>query len=276
MSSTRRSWLLGVTAVGASAFYLALILAGTDDALLAVVGNVLMILASGTAAVVCLGQARGSSRPRVWYLFATYCGLWKLGQVVWAHAEVVRGEVLPFPALADVGYVGGAAIGALAAMSLPVRDDTITKFRAVLDGLLVALSLLYVAWAFSLGRLIEADTSAMAVAIGFAYPVLDALVLTIVVTLIARIGVSLQVTTYLLVVGLACIGVSDAFFAYERARARPTRPARSSTSGGSPGSCCWLPARKPRGPARRKRSPARRSRFPSGGPSSLRTCSACR
>ena len=218
MSSARRSWLLGVAAVGASALYLALILAGADDALLAAVGNVLMILASGTAAVVCFGQAKGSSRPRCWYLFATYCGLWMLGQIVWAHAEVVRGEVLPFPALADVGYVGGAAFGALAAMSLPVRDDTITKFRAVLDGLLVVLSLLYVAWAFSLDRLLEAETSPMAVAVGFAYPVLDALVLTIVVTLIARIGVSLQVTTYLLVVGLACIGVSDAFFAYERAR----------------------------------------------------------
>ena len=214
MTSSLRFRLVCAAAIGAPVLYLALIVGGVDRDVLGAVGNALLIAVAATAAVVCLSQTKGSSRPRFWYLFATYCGLWTLGQIAWTYSQHVLGRPMPFPSLADAGYLGGAAFGVVAAMSLPVRDDTITKFRAALDGMLVALSLLYVAWAFTLGRLIEAETSALSVALGFAYPILDALVLTIVVTLIARIGVPLLLPTYLLVVGLACIGVADAAFAY--------------------------------------------------------------
>ena len=214
MTSALRFRLACAAAAGAPLLYSSLHLAGVDGDVLGPLGDLLMVLASGTAAVVCLGQAKPSSTPRFWHLFATYCGLWMVGQIVWSFSEHVLGHTMRFPSLADAGYLGGAAFGVLAAVHLPVRDDSITKFRAVLDGLLVVLSLLYVAWVFPLGRLAEADTSMFNVVLGFAYPVLDVLVLTIIVTLLARIGVPLRASTYLLVVGLACIGVADGALAY--------------------------------------------------------------
>ena len=201
--------------VAAPLLYAALHVLDVDIAVIGAVGGSLMILAAGTAAAVCIQQARRSSKPRFWWLFAAYCVLWTAGQLVWTFTEVVLGRTLPFPSLADVGFLGGACFGVLAAMSLPIRDHRVTKLRAALDGLLVVLSLFYVAWAFSLGRLVEADTGSGAVVLGFAYPIVDALVLTIVVTLMSRIGVSLRLTTYLLLVGLASIGVADAAFAYQ-------------------------------------------------------------
>jgi diguanylate cyclase (GGDEF)-like protein len=188
-----------------------------DRSVVGAIGAVLMILASGAAAVICFRQSKGSSGPRFWWLFTAYCVLWMCGQIVWSYNEVVLGRMMPFPSYADIGYLGGAAFGVLAALSLPVRDHAITRFRAVLDGLLVVLPLLFVAWAFSLGPMIEHHSGSPGVVLGFAYPIVDALVLTIVVTMLSRIGILLRPTTYLLLVGLACIGVADAAFAYRAA-----------------------------------------------------------
>ena len=207
--------LTSAAALAAPVLYgLLLLVLDLDRDAVGLVGNVLMIVAAATAGGVCLGQARRSSTPRFWHLFAAYCLLWTAGQVAWTVTEVVLGHMIPFPSVADAGYLVGAAFGVLAAMNLPIRDHGITKARAVLDGLLVVLSLLYVAWVFTLGPLLEASTDTGTTALGFAYPILDALVITIVVTLISRIGVALPLTTYLLIGGLVCIGIADAGFAY--------------------------------------------------------------
>ena len=203
-------------AIGAVGLYAVLHpVLGVGQTVVAPIGNALMIGAALTAGFVCLGQARRSSTPRFWRLFSAYCLLWMAGQVVFGYAETVLGLMLPFPSFADVGYLGGTGFGVLAALSLPIRDDRITKARAVLDGLLVVLSIVYVAWVFTLGPLLEQETDAGVTALGFAYPILDAMVITIVVTLMSRIGVVLPLATYLLIAGLVCIGIADASFAYQ-------------------------------------------------------------
>ena len=214
MTDSRRFRLVCLAAASAPVLYLALCVTGVDRRAVDAVGDILMIASSAVAATVCLGQSRVSSRPLFWRLFGAYCVLWMAGQVIWSYSVFVLGLTPPFPSLADVGFLGGACFGVVAAMCLPIRDDTLTKARAALDGLLVVLPMLFVAWAFSLGRLIEADTDAWSVVLGFAYPIVDALVLTIVVTLLSRLGVALHLSTYLLLFGLASIGLSDAAFAY--------------------------------------------------------------
>ena len=90
---------------------------------------------------------------------------------------------------------------------LHLIPQCLKHFQALGQGLVV-LPLFFVAWAFSLGRLIESDTGAWSVVIGFAYPIVDALVLTIVVTLISRLGVTLRLPTYLLLIGLDLEGIA--------------------------------------------------------------------
>ena len=212
--TTVRFRVLCALAASAPVPYLALLLVDPGRTVRAALGNLFMIAAAATAAAVCLGQAKQSSTPRFWRLLAAYCGLWGAGQASWTVLEVGLGQNVPFPSIADIGYLGGSVCGVLAALSLPVRDQRITKLRAVLDGLLVVCSLLYVAWVFTLSRLAEGEEGAWDVALGFAYPIVDILVLTIVVTLMSRLGVVLRLSTYLLLLGLAAIGVSDSAFAY--------------------------------------------------------------
>ncbi len=175
-------------------------------------------VAAFVAAASCgFAAARTSGRTRVaWGLFALSALSWAVGEVVWSVYEVGMGVEVPFPSLADAGFLVAipfAVAGVLAFTSAPSR--LATRGETVLAGSIVALSLLFVAWAAGLSNVYATSTQSLATqVIALAYPVGDIIIATTLVVALRRARRADVGRMLLLIGGLACNALADSAFAY--------------------------------------------------------------
>jgi PAS domain S-box-containing protein len=173
-------------------------------------------VAAALAATSCAFAAhRSIGRMRLaWVLLATSAGSWALGEAVWSVYEVGFNVAVPFPSAADVGFLAAiplAIAGILAFTSRP--RGTSTSIRLWLDGAIVALSLLFAAWALGLREIDLGDEPAHRL-IALAYPIGDILIGTVVILAIRRATDEARGRLLLLLGGLAANAVADIAFAY--------------------------------------------------------------
>jgi len=191
--------------------------AGNDRAaqLVSNAGLTAIALVAGAAA---FGRARRDvTNRRFWRLLGLASLSWGAGQSVWTWYESALGREVPFPSLADVGYLGLPALAAAALLCLPVAAETLAgRLRTVLDGLIVAAALLLVSWLVVLAPVVEAGAdNPLTQAISLAYPLGDAVVITMVVYTWLRSresGADLPVSLPLLGTGLVAFAVADSGF----------------------------------------------------------------
>src|SRR5919108_6263242 len=173
------------------------------------------------AAVQCARQAFGvSGRLRQgWLLMGGSCLAWGLGMVVWSSYESLGGRDVPFPSLADVGYLATVPLAVAALLIFPTAPQRLAaQIRTVVDGLVIGASLLIVSWTLALGPVVRGGgTGPLADVIGIAYPLGDVIMATIVLFAMARsrLGSPLgRATLLLLCGGLLASAVSDSGFSY--------------------------------------------------------------
>lgn len=155
---TERRW--AARQVPAAAALVALVLLGYAVVLLAhplpraatvAVDDVGQLLAAASAAVCCGLAARRAVAGRTrwaWWLLAGGTGAWAAGEAVWSYYELLAGRAVPFPSLADAGFLGFPVLAAAALLALPAGADVaVSRVRDLLDGLISAGSLLVLAWA---------------------------------------------------------------------------------------------------------------------------------
>jgi hypothetical protein len=113
---------------------------------------------------------------------------WGSGQAAWTWYETVLGREVPFPSLADVGYLAAVPLAAAGLLSLPFAARSLAgRVRQVLDGLMIAASLLLASWVLVLSPLFRSDGDGLlSQAISLAYPIGDVVVGTIVLVMLAR------------------------------------------------------------------------------------------
>jgi signal transduction histidine kinase len=161
------------------------------------------------------GRAWTASLHRAWRLLGAAALSWGLGQVVWTYYEVVAGQD-PFPSLADVGFLCTVPLliaGVLAFPTAPMRATA--RLRTLLDGLLIAASLLFLGWATVLGRWPTVDAEAtLARALSLAYPLGDIVAGTIVLVLLTRSRGRGAVHLSMIAAGVFALAVSDSSFAF--------------------------------------------------------------
>src|SRR4051794_2720038 len=66
------------------------------------------VVAATVAALGCAaaGRRTGGHRKQAWQWLALGTASWATGQTVWTYYEVLLGRSVPFPSLADVGFLG--------------------------------------------------------------------------------------------------------------------------------------------------------------------------
>jgi diguanylate cyclase len=205
-------------AIGASLAFLAVLLArpgGADGVKL--VANLAQLLAPVAAAASCAvaaGSSTGRTR-RAWALLAASAGSWAVGQATWVWYEHLARRELPFPSLADVGYLTAIPLAAAAMLAFPGRAERAAlQARSLLDGAVIATSLLYTSWALVLGPVFRAGhASVLEQAIALAYPLGDVVLVTVVFVVVARIRVG-GAPVLPLGAGLVGLAVADTGFAY--------------------------------------------------------------
>jgi two-component system sensor histidine kinase/response regulator len=190
---------------------------GGDQATIAV-DDIGEAVAALIAAFSCgLAAFRTPGRTRLaWALFGASAASWGVGEVVWSVYEVGLGVDVPFPSAADAGFllaIPFAVAGVFAFTSAPSRLTT--RGEALLAGAIVALSLLFVAWALGLGKVYEmSSASAPARLIGLAYPVGDIITITVLMLALRRARRTELGRMFLLLGGLASAAFADSAFAY--------------------------------------------------------------
>ncbi|HYL07988.1 MAG TPA: hypothetical protein VEU76_05525, partial [Candidatus Udaeobacter sp.] len=175
-------------------------------------------IAALVAAVSCGYAAyRTAGRTRfAWSMFAASALSWGVGEVVWSVYQVGLGVAVPFPSAADAGFllaVPLAVAGVFALTGAPTRLTT--RSEALLAGMIVALSLLFIAWALGLGTVYNTSgESPAAKLIGLAYPASDIITGTVLVLALRRARKTELGRMMLLLGGLAFNALADSAFAY--------------------------------------------------------------
>jgi diguanylate cyclase (GGDEF)-like protein/PAS domain S-box-containing protein len=180
--------------------------------------NLFEIVAAFAAAAACAFAAlRQRGRPRWgWALLGAGCLSWGMGAVIFGWIQVVERANVPFPSYADAGYLGEvplAIVGIVYLTSTPLRRTTRT--RTVLDGLIIAGSLLFVSWATALGTAYSTASGPLAEkAVGLAYPVSDILMGSLILLLLPRAPRLARRSLYLVGLGVLANTVADSAFTY--------------------------------------------------------------
>jgi hypothetical protein len=185
------------------------------------ISNFGLIAAAGAAGITCIRTARFSSprQSRMWKLMGASALSWASGQAAWTWYETVLGREVPFPSLADVGYLVAVPLAAAALIALPFAARSLAgRVRQVLDGLMIAASLLLASWVLVLRPLFRSGgDDLLGQVISLAYPIGDVVVGTIVLFILARarVGRGTRGTPLpLLGGGLVAIAVADSGFVY--------------------------------------------------------------
>src|SRR5919108_801352 len=172
-------------------------------------------VAAGLAAAACAwAAARSRGKDRIgWTLMSISAALWAAGEVVWSIYEVGMGVEVPYPSLADAGFLAAVplAIAGIRTFWGPPRG-TSARWRIWFDGVIVAIALTSTAWGFGLRTVWESDSPTRA--LDLAYPVGDILIGTVLILAVRRATQQQKGRMALLLVGVACYSVADSAFAY--------------------------------------------------------------
>jgi diguanylate cyclase (GGDEF)-like protein/PAS domain S-box-containing protein len=177
-------------------------------------GAVCATLVALMAYLAWRGESHARRRP--WGLLALGGAAWASGEIVWTFYELVLRREVPFPSFADIGFLAGYPLAALAIIVLPASNEQLSsRIRTLLDALVVGASVLYLGWVTVLGSLYRGESGpVIEKTIGLAYPVFDLVIAAIVLFMIARTQVGRRTTLVLLGSGLVTLAVADTAFAY--------------------------------------------------------------
>jgi PAS domain S-box-containing protein len=174
-------------------------------------------VAAGAAAVSCFVAARRTTAHlhRAWILLAASAASWCAGEVVWSVYEVGLGVEVPFPSIADIGFLLSIPLAIAGILSFAhTARGTSTGARLWFDRTIVALALFFLGWELGLNQIIEAAGDPLAKVIGLAYPVGDILIGTVLILAIRRATDETQGRLFLIFGGLAANALADSAFAY--------------------------------------------------------------
>ena len=215
-----RPWtvLVGTLAVGATVAGLLQSL-GLSESLVLAVSNVVMSAVVALACATCALAARRSvgRRRAMWLWLSVATGAWTASQLVWTYVAVTQGAGAPFPPAAELGYLF-FPIAASTAMVIWLGSqghELAARGRDVLDGAIIAGSLLVLSWVTVLGAVIEEhDGSWVQLWMALAYPLGDVVLGTLVLIALVRGAPQERFTLGVLAVGLGGLAVSDSAYLY--------------------------------------------------------------
>ncbi len=149
-----------------------------------------------------------------WYLFAAGCASWFLGMVFWDYRELWLGQIIPFPSLADVGFLAMAPLFAGGLLYLRSSVPMQGYLEIKISNLLIMLITLLITVPIMLqGSLYNNHDSLLHVAVALAYPIAYLSVLLFCVyCMFGYTWGSSAFTMLLLTLGLTMHGIVDLLY----------------------------------------------------------------
>ena len=175
------------------------------------------------AAVACLRAARlrRPGRRLPWLLLCGAATCYAIGNTIWFYYQVVAPEKQTFPGPADVLFVAVVPFAVASMLTLPTRRmSPAARARAILDGLVIGTSLLFLSWLLVVGPLVAQldDAGWLYVGVYTYYPLTDVVIISIASGLAVR-TVGLERLPILLVaiafVAIACADTGIGYLALQ-------------------------------------------------------------
>ena len=178
------------------------------------IANLFALVGPVAAAASCAVTAVRRREARVaWALLSAATLAWAAGQAVWTFYEVVGWDV-PFPSLADVGYLAFVPLAAAAVLAFSDGSiSTAVRLRTASDGVVVAASLLLVAWVVAVRAVWSAGDGSLGAWIAAAYPTGDVAIWTVALVAAARLPRGRRGALSLVAAGLVAFALGDTAFA---------------------------------------------------------------
>lgn len=175
-----------------------------------------LFAAAVATTATCLAVARRSvgAPRRGWMLFGLTGACWALSQAMAGFRELTTGHRPAFPSPADVPANVAIVLSVLALVAF-LRGPLSSAARrlTLLDGLLIAASLLSVSWAAVLEGLYHAADDGPARVLGAAYPMGDVVLASLVLVVAGRANAGSRLPWALLGTGLGLFAVGHSSFA---------------------------------------------------------------
>ncbi|HVB06346.1 MAG TPA: EAL domain-containing protein [Acidimicrobiales bacterium] len=141
--------------------------------------------------------------------------VWAVGQAIWSYQAVFRGNELPFPSASDVFYLTASALILVGVAALGRSElGRILRLRLVLDGVIVAASIVAITWSVVLDSALDGRPNGFSEAISLAYPLFDVVTASVAVALLVQRRRKDRVRIALVVAGIFGFVVSDTSFVY--------------------------------------------------------------
>ncbi|MEV6488453.1 bifunctional diguanylate cyclase/phosphodiesterase [Actinoplanes sp. NPDC051633] len=219
--TVRRDTLLTLALAGAFA---AVIVSGVGgDRFTADFSNVVTVVLVSAAGLSCLWRVvsrhRQDSRLSwAWIGIGLGSLTYALSEAAWTWIETVQRHEVPFPSPADAGYLAMVPLTAAGLLLVPVARQTVAhRVRSIVDGLMVAASLLLISWIFVLRDVLDAGgETGLGRYVLLAYPVSDIVLVTVVLYMLAMLRRGGQDWGPFTLIGaaVAVIGASDSAYVY--------------------------------------------------------------
>jgi hypothetical protein len=215
----KRPFIVGsVLAVVATVVFLSWVIFGIDGARVTLqVDDIGQWVAAWCATAVCgVAAFRASTGRATWALFAASSFAWGVGEAVWCYYALLKDIPVPFPSLADVGFLTAVPLAIAALLLFPNgQRSTVDRAQGFLDGSIIAMALLFASWATILGPLYRSHQGGpLKQVISLAYPMSDVIMVSLVIILIARGGRPVRVHLALVMAGVVAFAVADSSFTY--------------------------------------------------------------
>jgi diguanylate cyclase (GGDEF)-like protein len=184
------------------------------------VGQALVPLAL-TVPLAWRAARRSTGRLRTsWYLLGGAALSWGLGQVVWTWYEVVLDQEVPYPGLADVGFLVCVPLLLAGVLTFPSSSlRRMGRTRAVVDGLITASAILFASYGTFLGEVYAArEGHLFERVLAVTYPVADVVIVAVVLAVLARRSQRLAGPLPVLAAGALSLALADSAFAYMTAK----------------------------------------------------------
>lgn len=177
------------------------------------VDSVASVVVPGAAMIFAARSARsaGGRLRCAWMSLAFGLASATIAEAIWAYYKFTEGHS-PTPSAADAAYLV-FPVGVLGALLLfPVGSSRQSKSRLVFDGVIVASSLLIVAWLTAMRPVYEqAHETTLEMVVSLAYPVSHVATLTVAAVVLSR---SARMPLTPLALGLACMTMAEIAYAY--------------------------------------------------------------
>lgn len=232
--ASRRKLAWPLAALATIAFGLVVNLTPTDSRLAMVVDDLGTTAAAALAAVACWWAAARTAPGRArrgWHLTGAACASWSSGNAIWAVHELVLHREVPFPSLADLGYLGFVPLALAGIVLLGPPSARFGTYKRLMDVLVITVGLGGVGWILVLSPVAASTEGALEQALSLAYPVGDLLILAVILSVITVMRAH-QPTLPLLLAGLVLFASADVAFAYTTAS--------GSYSSGGPSAWAWF------------------------------------